>query len=343
MMVQNDGIFLFEFDETACCLKICARLGCEMTSKVYEMNVNELSAEYSSYKLGADAFLAEFMHQLSALIKKADVKLGVPLEGRVKEWASITNKLDGKTENLKSCKDLEDFIGVRVITLFKRDVVRLCKLFEKTFLITLRKDKMEELEVSRFGYISQHLIVRIPKSWKKMPAFSGMDFIVEIQVRTLSQHIWAASSHLLQYKKETDVPVSVSRSIHRVAALLETVDLEFERVLDEREIYTKSSIAINASASLDTDNIQILLKEMFPIENLEDGEDYSELLSDLAHFNVSSVEALKLLWKKHHDAIMAEETKQVKRRKGKRNPIGTSRKRIDKGVFLLTSGWHDNC
>lgn len=53
----------------------------------------------------------------------------------------------------------------------------------------------------------------------------------EVQVRTVTQHVWAAASHVLQYKQEASVPLPVRRSIYRVSALLETVDLEFERVL----------------------------------------------------------------------------------------------------------------
>lgn len=302
------------------------------------MQCSDLNKDYLAHKPAADAFLSEFMHQFHALIKKTDVKLGVPLEGRVKEWASIEEKLTRKAMDLTSCRELKDLIGVRAITLFKRDAHTLCRLIEKTFNVSSKEDKEKELDAARFGYISQHLIVRIPKTWGQTPAFSGLDFSVEIQIRTLSQHIWAASSHLLQYKKEADVPLEVSRSIHRVAALLETVDLEFERVLDERDTYTKSRKATSPQTPLDTDNIQIILRDFFPPENIVGNEIYSELLSDLKAFGIKTVDELKKLAAKHVKAAIIKDKQRVDKLKKEPDPYITSVERIRRGVFFSHVG-----
>jgi putative GTP pyrophosphokinase len=163
------------------------------------------------------------------------------------------------------------------------------------------------LEQSRFGYLSRHYVIGLRKAWKKIPGFSGLDFKVEIQVRTLSQHIWAAASHVLQYKKEADVPPAVARSIHRVAALLETVDLEFERVLDEREVYARSAGATESSTVLDADNIKLILDKFFPPENKQEPENYSALLSDLRHFKIVTVEQLRHFLEKHREAVVKKE------------------------------------
>ena len=91
-------------------------------------------------------------------------------------------------------------------------------------------------------YQSLHYIIRIPKHWLKVSTFADLgELKAEIQLRTLAQHIWAATSHKLQYKHEDSVPPPIRRSIYRVSALLETVDLEFERVLAERGTYIEES------------------------------------------------------------------------------------------------------
>jgi len=302
------------------------------------MKFETLQADYQAHEPAARAFLSEFLHQFTPLIEKSGVKLGVPLEGRVKEWSSLSEKLDRKAMQLESCKELADFIGVRAITLFSRDADTLCKLVEKTFTIRSKENKADELDQGHFGYLSRHYVVALPKAWKKVPAFTGLDYCAEIQVRTLSQHIWAAASHFLQYKKESDVPKDVGRAIHRVAALLETVDLEFERVLSERENYTKSPAATASATSLDTDNLQIILDEAFPPDNKHADETYSVLLTDLRAFGITTVDKLRALIKARFAGAMIREKKALESRMGQINPLGTNRARIEKGVFYTHVG-----
>jgi hypothetical protein len=77
-----------------------------------------------------------------------------------------------------------------------------------------------------------HFVVEFPEPWFVVPTIGPMRGLrAEIQVRTHAQHIWADASHILQYKKESSVAPKTRRDIHRIAALLETVDLEFEKVL----------------------------------------------------------------------------------------------------------------
>ncbi len=302
------------------------------------MEIETIRVDYQSQRGAAESFLKEFLHQFSALVERADIKLGVPIEGRVKDWSSLAEKLDRKALNISSCKEISDLIGIRAIALFKRDVVKLCKLTEKTFKVSSFEDKQDTLEISQFGYISQHYNATLPNSWKKMPSFGSSDFNVEIQIRTLSQHIWAASSHVLQYKNEADVPRLVSRSIHRVAALLETVDLEFERVLDEREAYSKSANSTKDSTQINADNIAIILNKTLPIENRKDPEPYSLIVSELAELGLTTIGELKEFISKHFAEMMAEDQKRVAMLKGRENPLGTSKERIDRGVYFTHVG-----
>jgi putative GTP pyrophosphokinase len=302
------------------------------------MNIDILQADYKNNEISAKAFLSEFLHQFSPLILKSNVKLGVPIEGRVKEWSSIAEKIDRKLLSLSSCRDLPDFVGVRAITLFVRDAESLCQLIEETFPIEAKENKADGLDEGHFGYLSRHFLVTIPQSWKTVPTFVGLDYQVEIQVRTLSQHIWAAASHVLQYKKESDVPKAVGRSIHRVAALLETVDLEFERVLQERHDYIKSEKATAASTALDADNLKVVLDQSLPLSNKSGDEDYSDLLADLLLFDIRTIKDLRELIRTQLDQAIAEDKRYIERANVSENLSGTTRKRMSEGVYFTHVG-----
>jgi putative GTP pyrophosphokinase len=304
------------------------------------LSKEELQADYLAHRPRAEAFLREFIHQFAPLIGNSNVKLGVPIEGRVKDWPSLEQKLDRKSLALTSCKDLPDLIGVRAMTLFSRDEDTLCKLIKKTFSIQQMEDKADALGASTFGYISRHFIVKIPKNWRKVPAFKGLDYTVELQVRTLSQHLWAAASHVLQYKKESDVPPAVTRSIHRVAAILELADLEFERVLKEREGYSKSQTVVAQDAALDADNLRVLLDGLFPLENKGENESYSALLSDLLAMGIDSVGKAKSVVERHMTAILEIESKMMGRLAGPNNLmlVESTKQRVANGVFYTHVG-----
>jgi putative GTP pyrophosphokinase len=138
----------------------------------------------------------------------------------------------------------------------------------------------------------------------------------EIQVRTTAQHIWAVASHTLQYKHEESVPLSVRRAIHRVSALLETVDLEFERVLEQREAYRSQSITSRQDEALNTDLLEEMLGQLLPPDNKKkSGEKYGELLDDLMAFGIDTQNSLINLLNEHKDEILRADQDMVEKYK----------------------------
>ena len=112
----------------------------------------------------------------------------------------------------------------------------------------------------QFGYQSWHYVIAFPEKWLSVPSlcdFRGLR--AELQLRTIAQHLWAAASHKLQYKAESSVPLPIRRSIHRVSALLETVDLEFDRVLQEREDYLKQAASRQPTKPINVDVLAQIL------------------------------------------------------------------------------------
>jgi hypothetical protein len=158
----------------------------------------------------------------------------------------------------------------------------------------------------------------MPKEWLRVPVLSDFGgFQAEIQVRTLAQHIWAEASHKYQYKQEQNIPPTVRRSIYRASALLETIDLEFERILEQRieyrnEIENPEEIENNKEQILNVDLLESILDSKFPPENKTVPEPYGEVLNDLFYWNIKTTEALNKIIEKHLIKALKEDKLRVK-------------------------------
>jgi hypothetical protein len=62
---------------------------------------------------------------------------------------------------------------------------------------------------------------------------------LEVQIRSILQHGWAEIEHDLGYKGSFNLPSKAKRTFHRVAALLESADLEFLRLRKTIENYSE--------------------------------------------------------------------------------------------------------
>ncbi|MDD5094450.1 MAG: RelA/SpoT domain-containing protein [Dehalococcoidia bacterium] len=205
---------------------------------VAKVDIGRLRQSYELVVPLAERFCNKLTEQIQELLVPAEVSLAVPIEKRVKSWDSLREKIANKNLKVKNAQDIEDLVGIRLILLFQRDVLKTCEIVAKNFDVLNIEDTRQRLGDSELGYQSVHYQIKLPKSWLVVPSFASFDGLcAEIQMRTVAQHIWAVASHTLQYKHEHGVPRPIRRAIHRVSALLETVDLEFERALQEREAY----------------------------------------------------------------------------------------------------------
>lgn len=304
------------------------------------MTTDALEADYNDQVGNAMKLKKVLLEQLEHLFAQHGVSLGVPMEGRVKSWSSIAEKLSRKTLALKAIADLDDLVGIRVILLFRPDLPRVDQLVRETFNVVSAEDTAKRLSENQFGYQSQHYVLRIPDAWRDVPSFSRLGNLkAEIQVRTLAQHIWAAASHKLQYKHETSVPLQLRRAIHRVSALLETVDLEFERVLEERTAYVqREGEALSPTEPLNVDIVQIILNELLPAQNRKDPEDYADLLHDLAHFNINTAADLRAMLVKHMKEMFLEEQRQKILHSEEDDIVGTTVEYLEPEVFFTHTG-----
>ncbi|WP_339879015.1 RelA/SpoT domain-containing protein [Pseudidiomarina gelatinasegens] len=302
----------------------------------------ELNLEYQKISPVAQRFKQSMVDQISELIRKNNISLGVPIESRVKSLSSIENKVFRKSKSIQKLSQLDDFVGIRLILLFKTDVDLACDLIAKNFEVLELEDTSHRLADNEFGYQSNHLIIEMPGSWLTVPSFVEFNgFKVEVQIRTLSQHIWAAASHKLQYKSESSVPGPLKRSIHRASALLETVDLELQRLLEQRTEYIQQqTLEESNSDTINVDILENILDEALPRANkLESGEDLSDLLQELIMDGFETPDEIKALIDKHIRTVLSEDRKRANNDHDDPEEI----ERAKMGVFFTHAGLVRGC
>lgn len=277
------------------------------------MFIDELNREYDQKYPLYNLLCQELVTQINVLLNEQGITAILPIEKRVKSWNSISEKCRRNQIEPKSLNEINDIVGLRIISLFQRDIDAICSIVKENFQVIREEDTRERLAENQFGYGSIHFEVNLKEPWFSLPTLKNLKGLkAEIQIRTASQHIWAASSHVLQYKQEAHVPLPLRRTINRVAALLETVDLEFERVLVEREDYIRSADIMMKDIELNTDSLRAILDKMLPAENKQPEEDYADLLNDLKHFGIITVEQLENLLSNHMDEILQTEAEYVR-------------------------------
>jgi putative GTP pyrophosphokinase len=312
-------------------------------TKVAGALYGQLEKEYQAEVGRFMRLCEELVKQVGQLLGDSSIDLASPIEWRVKTWDSIAEKIQRNALEPQALANIPDVAGVRIIALFHRDLKTIQKIIEDNFNVLRMEDAFTRLKEDQFGYGSIHYEIEPPPAWAKIPTLKKLHGLkAEVQVRTSSQHIWAAASHVLQYKKEAHVPLPIRRAINRVAALLETVDLEFERVLVEREQYGEAISRTSEDLTLNTESLKHVLDSTLPVKNRNANEDYANLVDDLVHFNVRTTKELEDLIRTHLKAAVKEDRqrveKELKRLETGQEPIGGDAERIREGVFYTHVG-----
>ena len=175
---------------------------------------------------------------LSDLIKSESIQIH-QISGRLKERVSLENKIDRKQDKYSSLHDITDIVGIRIITYLESNVDQIADIITKEFEIDSNNsvDK-RKLKSKQFGYRSLHFVVSCKNERIKLIEYKRfVNLKFEIQIRSILQHAWAEIEHDLGYKGITSIPDTSKRSFNRLAALLESADLEFDRLKKELDKY----------------------------------------------------------------------------------------------------------
>lgn len=312
----------------------------------HQEKIGQFKKEYDTLKPKAVQLERELTHQLDKILGDAEISLGVPMQSRIKTWDSLAKKLNDPADrfkNVKSIGTIQDIVGFRVILLFARDVEKACTLIRNHLTIHREYDPKDKLKDDQFGYASIHFVVKLPDSWLATPSCKGLeDILAEIQIRTVAQHTWAAASHVLQYKNEGNIPRELRRAIHRVSAMLELVDLEFERVLAERDAYRTAADVSNVDDMLNVDLLAETMDMFLPEGNRIQGEEYSDLLRELKRFGIDTLSGLRELITNYLEKVLDDDASEVEKVRDsiahEEYILGVSMQRIEKGAFYSHTG-----
>lgn len=167
-----------------------------------------------------DKYLVRISKALEDHVK--DHLSDIPRIDRISVRAKSIDSFVGKAEKLLEdgirkysdpLNQIQDQIGVRIVTFYTDDVKRVVEIIEGYFRKVESKTVMPISDME-FGYFGEHLILFIPDELiddeyeqDKIPNF------FELQVKTLFQHAWGEAEHDLGYKPGQKLSGDVKRKI----------------------------------------------------------------------------------------------------------------------------------
>lgn len=165
------------------------------------------------------------------------------IESRVKSVESFRSKAS-REKYSKPVEEITDLCGVRVITLFEKEIHQISDIIKELFEIDYRRseDKSDLLEADKMGYKSIHYIAELSAdkiARTELQGFAGLKF--EIQIRSILQHAWAEIEHDRNYKFKGELPKKLQRRFYALAGMLEIADREFNTLSEEVEKYRKQN------------------------------------------------------------------------------------------------------
>ncbi|MBQ3784025.1 MAG: GTP pyrophosphokinase family protein [Lachnospiraceae bacterium] len=178
------------------------------------------------------------LEQIDAILKKnVNESAHNPAEyiiSRVKSADSMKEKLVRKgmdTDVLSAIKQMNDTVGIRIVTHFIGDVYTISNYLKQSDAWTIEEIKDYISNPKPNGYRSLHIILKMPLHG------SELDFLpVEIQIRTIAMDCWASLEHQLKYKKNIPNADLIATELKRCSDEIASTDLSMQTI---REMLAK--------------------------------------------------------------------------------------------------------
>ena len=249
------------------------------------MDIVEITKEHQRRAPLYKALKDEVIYTLQSVIERSGIKVH-DISGRVKTIDSFLDKIKGK-ESKQPFDDIQDLCGVRVICLFLSDLSRVADIIRAEFEVIAESNKIEDADLSSFGYMSVHFIVKL-KEELKGPRYNEIkDLLCEIQTRTIAMHSWATVSHYLDYKSQADVPEALRKDFFALSGLFYVADSHFEmffkQVGESRSKMERLAAKIESfhNTEINLDSLSAYLKIMLPDREHCNLKTVSGLVQDL--------------------------------------------------------------
>ena len=201
-----------------------------------DLKIDEFRNYYDSNLEFYNSALAFFIRLIESLPSVEHVR------GRIKDYDECLSKFERKylpgietaKADYKIFDDLSDFMGIRIVCPYLKDVRIIRKELNNYFREVSITDKTFQIESTddKFGYKSLHLDLKLNGKYaKKVEYLPYTNIRFELQIRTIIQDAWSVLDHKIKYKKS--IPQSLKRRINRLSALFEIADDEFLRINNE--------------------------------------------------------------------------------------------------------------
>lgn len=284
----------------------------KLTSE-YQENIKK----YEDFKIKLEILVRELLVQNNINYHK--------IESRIKDISKLDEKINRKNQKYKTLEEITDLVGIRIISYLEDEVDKIADIIRQEFILDNENsiDK-RKLESDRFGYKSLHYVISLNKERKQLTEYTRFkNFKSEIQIRSILQHAWAEIEHDIGYKNEQSIPDILKRNFYRVAALLETADIEFvnikrglenyEKTIENHIKYHPENVEINAASlksfiqsnklisEIDNEICKITGRALLPGNDIHDIEDYVEKLH---YFNINSIKELENIIKQEKERII---------------------------------------
>jgi putative GTP pyrophosphokinase len=220
----------------------------------------------AQYETDLKPLFERFTAKFKALLEELSASKGLAMlsvTSRVKEAGSLHDKIARKGYE-QPLLQVKDFCGLRIVTYYEDEVTKIADFLSSEFVVNDEHsgDKRSELGVGEFGYRTYNLVVCLGGQRSGLAEWSPFAGIpVEIQIRSSLQHVWAMSSHNLDYKNPKELPEAYRRKLFRLGALLELADEEFISIRDKALELAESYKATIARGDLSPEINYFSLKE----------------------------------------------------------------------------------
>lgn len=247
---------------------------------VLEDSFRQIKPKYQRLAVNVEQALIQFLEEKK--ISSFDV------EKRVKGEKSFLEKVIRKSYE-SPFEQMDDIAGVRVICYYNEDLKLIDDIINEQFNVISYSNKSQELDDDQFGYASNHYVVQLKTEWLQAPNYRELNGLkIEIQVRTILMHAWAAISHKLLYKKNEDVPKEFKRKLNRLSALIELADEQFDDIKNMKVDY-QSDFVVGENASLNTDSFLAVMNHYFPNRGINE-DDISSILTEVREYSGNLVD-----------------------------------------------------
>lgn len=104
------------------------------------MSVEKISESHALHAPRGGVFAARLQEQLAELLETEGIDLAFPIQFRVKSLDSILLKTPRLPKGTEDVRGVSDFVGLRIIALFSRDVQRVTDLLTRVFDVIESED-----------------------------------------------------------------------------------------------------------------------------------------------------------------------------------------------------------